>query len=111
MEILVQQTFVEGTPPEELAWATMVVIPKGKEEFHGIGLAEVAWKVCAAVTNCWLKQGVVLHDALNGFRVGQGMGTSTLEAKLYQHLSGIAQKPLFQVFLDICKEYEPLDRG
>ena len=112
-EILVRlahQTFGEWNPPEDLTWATMDLIPEGKGEFWCIGLIEVAWKVCAEVVNCRLKRSVVLHDALHGFRVGQGMGTATLEAKLDQQLSRLVQKPLFQVFLDICKVYASLVR-
>ena len=108
---LVQRTFGGGTPPKELAWETMVLIPKGKGEFWGIELVEVAWKVCAAVVNCRLKRGVVLHDALHGFGEGRGTGRATLESKLTQQLAGLAHGPLFKVFLDICKEYDSLDRG
>ena len=52
----------------------------------------------------------MIHDALHGFRLGRGMGTETLEAKLAQQLAGIAHKPLFQVFLDVRKAYDSLDR-
>ena len=58
-----------------------------------------------------LKRGVVLHDALYAFREGLGKGTSTLEAKLAQQLAGLAHDTLFQVFLDVCKAYNPLVRG
>ena len=34
-----------------------------------------------------------------------GTGTATLEAKLTQQLAGIANEPLFQVFLDVHKAY------
>ena len=108
---LIQRTFRYGNPPEELAWATMVLILKGKGEFRGIGLVKVVWKVCAAVVNCRLERGVVLNDDLHGFRVGQVTGTARLEAKLSQQLSGIAHEPIFQVFLDIRKVYEYLDKG
>ena len=63
------------------------------------------------MVNCRLKRGVVLNDALHGYRVGQGTGTATLEANLDQHLSGLAHKLLFQVFLDIRKEYDSMYRG
>ena len=33
-----------------------------------------------------------------------------LESKLAQQLSGIAHSPLFQVFLDVRKAYDSLDR-
>ena len=81
---LVQQTFGYGTPPAELAWATMILIPKGKGEYRVIGLVKLEWKLCAAVVNCRLNRGVVLHDALHRFRGGRGMGMATLEAKMDQ---------------------------
>ena len=66
--------------------------------FQGIGIIKVAWKICAAVVNFWLKRKFVLHDALHGFRVVQGTGTATLEANLDQQLVGISHKPVFRVF-------------
>ena len=42
---IVHQTFGDRTPPEELVWATMVIILKGKGEYIDIGLIEVEWKV------------------------------------------------------------------
>ena len=42
---LVKWTFRYGTPPEELTWAIMVLIPKGMGEYRGIGIVEVACKV------------------------------------------------------------------
>ena len=53
---------------EEIAWANMVLIPKGKEEYRSIELVEVLCKVSSLVGNCRLKRSVVLHDALHGFR-------------------------------------------
>ena len=100
----------DGNPLEELARATMVIIQKGKGYFWSIGIVEVTWKVCTAVANCRLKWGVVLHKDLHRFRVGHGTGTATLEANLAQQVAGIAHKPLFQVFLDIHKAYDSLDR-
>ena len=40
-----------------------------------------------------------------------GMGTATLEAKLTQQLACLTHEPLFQVFLDVRKVYDSLDRG
>ena len=68
--------------PEEIAWVTMVLLPKGKGEFRGIEIVEVLCKVRSVVLNCCLKRSVVLHDALHGFRSGRGMGMATLEAEL-----------------------------
>ena len=68
-------------------------------------------KICATVVDCRLKRSVTLHDALHGFRAGRGMGTATLESKLAYQLVDIVHELLFQVFLDVRKAYDSLDRG
>ena len=67
-------------------------------------------EVFATVVNCWLRQGIILHYALYGLRGGQGTGTATLDSKLSQQLAVLAHNPLFQLFLDIRKAYDSLDR-
>ena len=108
---LVHRTFGDGNPPEELAWATMVLTLKGKGDFWDIGIVEVARKVCKVVVNFQLKRGLSLHDNLHGFRVGHGTGKATLEANMDQKLSGLAHEPLFQVFLDTSKDYDSPYKG
>ena len=39
------------------------------------------------------------------------MGTATLQENLTQRLVGISHDPLFQLFLDVWKSYNSLDRG
>ena len=85
-------------------------IPKEKGEYRGIGLVGVAWKVCSSVVNFRLNQGVVLHSALNRFIEGRVMGTATLESKMAQQLAVLPHNTLFQVFLDIHRTYNSLDR-
>ena len=46
---LVQSALREGKLTEEAMWQAMVLIPKGKKEYWGIGLVEVMWKVVAAI--------------------------------------------------------------
>ena len=58
-----------------------------------------------------MNHGVVFNDALHGFREGRGTSSATLEAKLDQQLAGLAREPLLQIFLDIRKAYNSLDRG
>ena len=93
---LIQWDFRYETLLKELKEETMIFLPKRKREYQGIGIVEVAWKVCAAVVNCWIKRSVETHYVLHGFSTGQGTGTATLEAKLIQKLAGIAHKPLFR---------------
>ena len=51
-----------------------------------------------------------MHSALNRFIEGRVMGTATLESKLAQQLAVLPHDTLFQVFLDIHRTYNSLDR-
>ena len=62
----------------------MVLIPKGKGDYCGIGLVEVMWKVMVANLNFRLTASITFHDFLHGFRAGRGTGTVTLEEKMIQ---------------------------
>ena len=54
----------------------MILIPKGKRYYHGIGLVEVIRKVVAAILNRRLTASITFHNFLHGFRAGCGMGTA-----------------------------------
>ena len=43
--LLIQTTFKGGEVLEEVAWSTMVFLPKGRGEHRGIDLVKVVWKV------------------------------------------------------------------
>ena len=75
---LVQTTFQEGRLAEEAMLQSVVLIPKGKKKFRGIGLVEVMLKVVAAVLNRRLTASINFHDFLHGFRAGCSTGTATL---------------------------------
>ena len=51
-----------------------------------------------------------MQNSLHEFREGRGVGTATLESKLLQKLDRLAHEPLLQVFLDVRKAYDSLDR-
>jgi Reverse transcriptase (RNA-dependent DNA polymerase) len=53
---------------------------------------------------------VVLHDILHGFKIHHGTGTAGIEAKLQQELASIWHLPLFQVYIDLRKAYNTIDR-
>ena len=91
---LIQTTFKGGAVPEVAAWATMVLLPKGRGEYRGIDLVEVVWKVCATVVNYRLKRTVTLHGVLHGLRAGRGTRTATLEANMEHQLAGLTHEPL-----------------
>ena len=98
---VVQVEFWEGYMLEALIWTTMVLIPKGKGDYRGIGLVETIWKVYLSNVNSRLRSSIVLHDVLNGLRQGRGEGTAIMEAKMEQQLAGIVHEPLFKFLLDI----------
>ena len=64
---LVQSAFREGKMAEEAMWQAVVLIPKGKMEYRGIGLVEVMWKVVAAILNLQLMASITFHNFLHGF--------------------------------------------
>ena len=70
-------------------WQAVVLIPKGKKDYQGIGLVEVMWKVVATILNRHLTASITFHDFLHGFRAGRGTGTATLESKLLQQLAAL----------------------
>ena len=81
---LIQTAFRDGDLAEEATWQAVVLIPKGKGDYRGIGLVEVLWKVVAVILNRRLTSSNTFHDELHGFWAGRGTGTATLEAKLLQ---------------------------
>ena len=107
---LVQTAFREGELAEEATWQAVVLIPKGKKDYRGIGLVEVMWKVVADILNCRFTASISYHDFLHGFRAGRGTGTTTLEAKLLQQLVALREEVLYVIFLDL-KAYDALDRS
>jgi hypothetical protein len=66
--------------------------------------------VVAIIINERFKASISFHDALHGFRAGRGCGTATIEAKLCQQLAAVDQVPLYQIYLDLRKAYDALDR-
>ena len=46
---IIQTAFRDGELAEEVTWQAVVLIPKGKGDYRGIGLVEVMWKVVAAI--------------------------------------------------------------
>ena len=86
---LVQTAFREGILAEEETWQVVVLVPKEGKDYRGIGLAEVMWKLVAAILNRRLAASITFHDFLHGFRAGRGTGTATLEAKLLQQLAAL----------------------
>ena len=84
MVSVIHVAFWEGYIREALMWTTVVLLPKGKGGYIGIGMVETIWKICTSIVNSWLRSYIVLHDVLHVFRQGMGTGTAIIEAKLEQ---------------------------
>ena len=107
---IVQEEFQEWMLAKECMWKKVVLIQKRKGGFQGIGLVEILWKAVASLLNCRLTAAITYHDALHRFWAGRGTGTAALKAKLLQHLTAMMEAVLFELFLDIQKAYNALDR-
>ena len=108
---LVQAAFREGMLAEEAMWQALVLIPRGKKDYRGIGLVEVMWKVVAAILNRHFTASITYHDFLHGFWAGRGTGTTTLKAKILKQLAAMREEVLYVIFLDLHKAYDALDRS
>ena len=75
--------------PTECTWQTVVLIPKVNGQFRGIGILEVLLVTLSGVINWWIGAAVQFHYVLNGFRVGRGTGTASLQSNLIQNLTEI----------------------
>ena len=71
---------------------------------------ESLWKLITSIVNSCLVQGIKLHDAQNGFCPGRGTSTAIMETKLRMQLACRQGWPYYQVFLDLSKAYDTLDR-
>ena len=74
---MTQTAFRDGKLAEEATWQTVMLIPKGKGEFWGIGQVGVTWKLMTVILHRRLTTGIQLHDVLHGFRERRGTGTAT----------------------------------
>ena len=88
---------------KEATWQAVVLIPKGKKDYRGIGLVDVMWKVVVAIINRRFTSSITYHGALHGFRAGRGTGTATLEAQLLQQLAALRDEVLYVIFMDLTK--------
>jgi len=107
---LVDRAFRHGELPSALPVSILVIIPKPNGGVRGIGLLETIWKLMERIIDRRLARGIEFHDALHGFRKRRGCGTAVLECRLEQERALYNGETLFQVFLDLTKAYDTLDR-
>lgn len=86
------------------------MIPKASGGVRGIGLLETIWKVISIIINMRITKSIRFHKSLHGFRANHGTGTAILEARLNLDVSIQKGIPMHQIFLDLTKAYDTLDR-
>jgi hypothetical protein len=106
---LVQAVWTHGIIPRQMLWSIVVLIPKGRGDYRGIGLLEPIWKVLKRIMDRRL-DAIELHDCLHGCRAHRGTGTGVIKAKLAQQLLYLELKPFYGVFLDLKKAFDLMDR-
>jgi hypothetical protein len=108
---LVQDVFDGKAIPQEFSYEILCLIPKeDRGKYHGIALLEVVYKLVSMIIHLRL-QAVIDFHPLHGFRQRRGTGTCILEAKLHMQLASYLCQPLYQIFVDLTKAYDTLDRS
>ena len=108
---IIQTCFATGTLPKALHISTLVLIPKpNSRDYRGIGLLEILWKLMTAIIDNRLRSTIKFQDEIHGFRKARGTGTATLCNKLLCQRSNIEGKTLKQIYIDLSKAYDTLDR-
>jgi hypothetical protein len=106
---LMQAIWEHGSMPEQKRWEIIVLLPKGNGEYRGIGLLDPFWKVVEKIIVAWLAL-IQFHDSLHGRLSKRGTRTARIKAKLHQGLAWRDQCALYQIFIDLKKAYNALDR-
>ena len=81
---------------------------EGRRGLPGIGLVEALCKTVTGILNQSLTTDIGFHENLRGFMVGQGMGITSLEAKLLQNMMEMREAILYEIFLDNQKSHNAL---
>lgn len=76
-----------------------------------MGLVEVLWETVTGILNRRLTAAIQFHNTLHGFRTVRGTGTAYLESKMLQQLMAMREEFLYDIFLDLNKSYDALDRN
>ncbi|MGL4351544.1 MAG: RNA-directed DNA polymerase [Plesiomonas shigelloides] len=108
---LVQWCIATGETPQAFKYGALVLIPKAERgKYRGIALLESVYKLISGLINHRVTTAVKFHDAIHGFRGGRSCSTAILEAKLEMQRARQAGKVYYQVFLDLSKAYDTVDR-
>jgi hypothetical protein len=97
--------------PTAFQAGTLVLVPKSDVcKYRGIALLEALYKLLSALINHRVCKHVKWHDAVHGFIAHCSCWTEILEVKLAMQLAKQHGQVCHQIFLDLSKAYNNLDR-
>lgn len=109
---LVQHAFETGETPTAFQAGTLVLVPKSDiSKYRGIALLEALYKLISALINRQVCKHVKWHNAVHGFIAERSCSTAILEVKLTMQLAKWRGQVYHQIFLNLSKAYDNLDRG
>lgn len=108
---LIQFMFETGEAPSAFKIGTLVLIPKAEVgKYWGIALLECLYKLLSCLVNIQVSDNIRFHDGIHGFQSKRSCSTGILEAKLAMQRARREGRIYHQVFLDLSKAYDTLDR-
>jgi hypothetical protein len=109
---IVQTSFAGHAIPLAYSRALLVLLPKGSEahKFRGITLLEVLYKLWGMIVYRRVLRVIKFHPRIHGFCHRRGCDTAILEAKLEMQWAALHSKPYYQIFLDLAKAFDAVNR-
>jgi Reverse transcriptase (RNA-dependent DNA polymerase)/Endonuclease/Exonuclease/phosphatase family len=108
---LCQKIYRTGHVPQHMREGILVLLPKGNNDFRGITLLDCLYKLIASVLNRRAAKAIRFHEGVHGFRAERGCQTALREAKSDMQAREAAGKTYHQIFLDLSKAFDTVDRG
>ena len=103
---------VKGEIPTAFKLGVLVIIPKDdKGGTRGIGLLETIHKLVSQVINLRMAKSINFCEEVHGFCRKRGTHTAIGETKISMQIAACKSDTIFQVFLDLRKAYDSIDRN
>ena len=103
---LIQDIFSSEEIPGKMRWETLVLIPKDKEKYRGIGFLDLVWKLIISIINHRIVEKIEFHKSFHGFRENQGTGKAILEDNIMVSLEEKGNRTLYQAYIELSKVYD-----
>ena len=108
---IVWESLETGITPSFFNYGTLILIPKDdKRGFRGIGLLETIHKLILAIINLQAATAIDCCPEVHDFRCCHGCFMVIGEAKLRMQKAMCHGTTVFQVYLDLRKAYNSIDR-